>query len=95
MWLELGHEDFSGQAHILKPSRVEQFEKGGISREDITDLVFSCLEREKCVGHHKDAEVYEFERDGEIRRIAILVGSNGYLVTAYFFGRKRKLSREF
>ncbi|APU17475.1 MULTISPECIES: hypothetical protein [Actinoalloteichus] len=90
VWLELGHEGSSGQAHIVRSKRTREFGNYGIPRHRIIDVIFDCLEHGDQVGTLDDGEVYEVEcGDGEKRPITIVVADNGYIVTAYPIGRRR------
>ncbi|APU17923.1 hypothetical protein UA75_30185 [Actinoalloteichus sp. GBA129-24] len=66
----------------------------GVSPDHVIDLIFDLIENHVPVGQSgKDGAVYETEVNGEVRPICVVVGSNGYIVTAYPIGRKAKFKR--
>ncbi|AOS61546.1 hypothetical protein [Actinoalloteichus hymeniacidonis] len=81
VWLERGHSD-GGLEHILRRSRVRDFERSGISRDEIVNLVFVALEEGIKVGYiGQDRPVYEVAYGGRFRRVAITV-RDGFIVGA-------------
>jgi hypothetical protein len=82
VWLEKG-SDKSGQQHIMDPDRVDQFGDLRIAAVDIVDFVFEAATRGTPVGiTSSDRVVFELDFHGKTRRVAISVGSNGYIVGA-------------
>ena len=74
MWLENG-TDTAGLNHIIK----------GITQEQIPDYVMNALENGKIVGYQgrgTGRPIYEFTYNGEIHKVAITVGNNGFIVGA-------------
>ncbi len=91
MWLEEGSAD-SGLQHILNPRRVAEFEQFGIARPDIVHVVWKAVTQGEPIGvSGKDRTVYEVEHDRRTCRIAVTVGSNGYIIGANPISADRKL----
>ncbi|MBF4554934.1 DUF637 domain-containing protein [Pseudomonas sp. p50] len=80
VWLEKG-TDAAGLQHIYKRHEAD-FVKKGISRDDISNVVMSALERGKVVGTNGSANVYRITHNGVEQNIAVGVGSNGFVVRA-------------
>ena len=70
MWLENG-TDTAGLNHIIT-EHADDFLNKGITQEQIPDYVMNALER----------PIYEFTYNGEIHKVAITVGNNGFIVGA-------------
>lgn len=83
IWMETGNGK-SGLEHIIT-EHGHQFNGKGISNEDIPNYVLEAVRQGKIVGtqgKRNPRTVYEFTYNGERQRIAIQVGSNGYIVSA-------------
>ena len=83
IWMETGNGK-SGLEHIIT-EHGHQFNGKGISNEDIPNYVLEAVHQGKIVGtqgKRNPRTVYEFTYNGERQRIAIQVGSNGYIVSA-------------
>ncbi|EHR63701.1 hypothetical protein [Saccharomonospora cyanea] len=81
VWLEEGNED-SGLAHI-EAAHASHFERYGIAKSDIVNVVFDALTRGIYQGvSGSNRNVYEISYRGKSRRIAVTVGNNGYIVGA-------------
>ena len=86
VWLENGHlgDHPSGLAHIID-AHASEFHKQGISEEDIPQYIMSAIKYGSVVGYQgrgTGRPIYEFIYEGMTRRIAITIGSNGYVVGA-------------
>lgn len=86
IWLEKGHlgEKPSGMAHILDAHEAN-FNSKGITTEKISDFVLSAAAQGKIVGYQGKGTgrpIYEVSYNGSTYKIAITVGSNGYIVGA-------------
>lgn len=90
IWLEDGHlagssgAKPSGLAHILD-AHEKDFNRKGIASSDIADLVLTAVGKGKIVGYQgkgKGRPIYEVDYDGKTYKIAVTVGSNGYIVGA-------------
>lgn len=91
VWLEQGDEH-AGLAHLHGDKRVAEFDRSGIAREEIVDLVFIALTRGRLIGlSGKDRPVYEVEYRDRTRRVAVSVGSNGFIVGANPINATRKV----
>ncbi|WP_208544376.1 hypothetical protein [Saccharomonospora piscinae] len=90
VWLEEGNEG-SGLAHIESEHSLH-FERHGVAKHDIVDLVFAALLRGRYCGlSGTDRPVYEVSYRGRTTRIAVTVGRNGYIVGANPVKLNRKL----
>ena len=83
VWLEEGNNS-SGLQHIIN-EHGHEFNGKGISNDDIPDYVLEAVYQGNIVrtqGKRNPRTVYEFVYNGITQRIAIQVGSNGYIVGA-------------
>ena len=83
VWLENG-TDTAGLNHIIT-EHVDDFLNKGITQEQIPDYVMNALENGKIVGYQgrgTGRPIYEFTYNGEIHKVAITVGNNGFIVGA-------------
>ncbi len=86
VWLEKGHlgDRPSGLAHIIEEHATD-FEKQGISREEIPQYVMQAIKNGSIVGYQgcgTGRPIFEFTYEGSTHRIAITIGDNGYIVGA-------------
>ncbi|WP_232211788.1 hypothetical protein [Saccharomonospora halophila] len=85
-------DDDSGLGHLIQPERVAEFESFGVARSEIVDLVVRALTESTPVGiSGKNRPVYEVRHGGKRCRIAVTVGSNGYIAGANPISADRKL----
>ncbi len=76
----------------MDPTRVADFQRRGVAKEDIVDSIFAAPTRGTPVGGSgQDRVVYEVVLHGEARRFAISVSTNGYIVGAHPVLMTRKL----
>jgi filamentous hemagglutinin len=83
VWLETGNQS-SGLQHIIN-EHGHEFNGKGISNEEIPDYVLEAVYQGNVVGtqgKRNPRAVYEFVYNGQTQRIAVQVGSNGYIVGA-------------
>ena len=84
VWLEEGNSS-SGLQHIID-RHGHEFNGKGIANSDIPDYVLEAVYQGNTVGtqgkRNPPRTVYEFVYNGQTQRIAIQVGSNGYIVGA-------------
>ena len=83
VWLENG-TDTAGLNHIIT-EHADDFLNKGIMQEQIPDYVMNALENGKIVGYQgrgTERPIYEFTYNGEIHKVAITVGNNGFIVGA-------------
>ena len=83
VWLETG-DNRSGLNHIIQ-EHEHQFNGKGISTDEIPDYVLEAVYQGKIIGtqgKRNPRTIYEFKYNGETQRIAVQVGSNGYIVSA-------------
>ncbi|MFJ8649887.1 polymorphic toxin-type HINT domain-containing protein [Streptomyces sp. NPDC093546] len=83
VFLEEGNSR-AGLKHILE-EHADDFERAGVAKEDIPDLVMAAATKGKKVGYQGKGEgrpVYEVEFKGQKRRVAVTVGNNGFVVGA-------------
>ena len=81
VWLENG-TDTAGLNHIIT-EHADDFLNKGITQEQIPDYVMNALENGKIVGYQgrgTGRPIYEFTYNGEIHKVAITVGNNGFMV---------------
>jgi len=86
VWLEKGHlgRSPSGLAHILDAHETN-FNTKGIKSKDIPDFVLTAASKGKIVGYQGKGTgrpIYEITYNGQNYRVAITIGSNGYIVGA-------------
>ena len=85
VWLEKGKlgDRASRLAHILD-KHSDDFKNQGISKEEIPQYIMMAIKYGKILGKQgrHGRPNYEFKYEGKIRRIAITVGDNGYIVGA-------------
>ena len=82
VWLETGG-DKSGLTHILD-RHASDFLKKGIPTTDISTTIFRALRDGTIVGHATDGTpIRALTLNGESLTIKVVVGSNGYIVTAF------------
>jgi len=84
IWLETGTER-AGLTHILTV-HGDQFAQRGIDNNSISNYIMDAVSQGKIVGYQgkKDSPrpIYEFVYNGEIQRVAVQIGSNGFIVGA-------------
>lgn len=86
IWLEKGHlgDRPSGLAHILD-AHESHFNDKGIQTENISDFVLTAVAKGDIVGYQGKGTgrpIYEINYDGKKQKVAVTVGSNGYIVGA-------------
>ncbi len=86
IWLEKGHlgERPSGLAHIID-AHGDEFAKHGITEAEIPQYIMTAVKYGTIIGYQGRGQgrpIYEFTYEGAARRIAITIGSNGYVVGA-------------
>jgi filamentous hemagglutinin len=90
-WLADG-SDTGGFTHLMDPDRVSEFERFGVAKDDIVDLVFDAAIKGEAIGiSGRDRVVFLTTYGGREIRVAVSVGINGYVVGANPVSRKRKL----
>ena len=90
VWLEEGNNS-SGLQHIID-EHPSDFSDIGISKDEIPVFVMNAVTQGTIVGtqgKRNPRDIYEFEYNGETYRVAVQVGSNGYIVGANPSIRKR------
>lgn len=83
VWLEKGNSS-SGLQHIVD-KHGNDFSNIGISEDKIPEFVMTAVTQGTIVGaqgKRNPRPIYEFEYNGEKYKIAVQVGSNGYIVGA-------------
>lgn len=84
VWMEEGNSR-SGLQHILV-RHGHEFNGKGISNDNIPNYVLEAVHQGNVVGTQgkrtPPRTIYEFTYNGETQRIAVQVGSNGYIVSA-------------
>lgn len=84
VWMEEGNAS-SGLQHIIE-QHGKEFNGRGISNDNIPNYVLEAVYQGNVVGTQgkrtPPRTIYEFTYNGETQRIAVQVGSNGYIVSA-------------
>ena len=84
VWMEEGNSS-SGLQHIVD-QHGKEFNGRGISNDNIPNYVLEAVYQGNVVGTQgkrtPPRTIYEFTYNGETQRIAVQVGSNGYIVSA-------------
>ena len=84
VWMEEGNSS-SGLQHIVD-RHGHEFNGKGISNDDIPNYVLEAVYQGNVVGTQgkrtPPRTIYEFTYNGKTQRIAVQVGSNGYIVSA-------------
>lgn len=90
VWLERG-TDRSGLRHILRAERIDDFVREGVDPTEIPALAIRAVVAGRPVGPvGRGATAYEVDLgDGRRVAVAVVVGSNGYIVSAYPVGAVR------
>lgn len=86
VWLENGHlgKNASGLKHIIA-EHEDQFTKQGILVEEIPRYLMAAVKYGNIVdyqGKGTGRPIYEFSYEGKLRRVAITIADNGYIVGA-------------
>jgi hypothetical protein len=71
----------AGLRHIVERHATD-FANVGIPQDRIVDLVFSAVTTGKVVGMQRTRPIYEVVFDGQVCRLAVTVGDNGFIVGA-------------
>lgn len=84
VWLEIGKETGGvGSAGLLHIERhLSQFEAKGINKEELPDFIMAALSKGKKVGIKNTRDIYKVVYKGKTQRVAIQIGSNGFIVGA-------------
>lgn len=84
VWMEEGNSS-SGLQHIVD-RHGHEFNGKGISNDDIPNYVLEAVYQGNVVGTQgkrtPPRTIYEFTYNGKTQRIAVQIGSNGYIVSA-------------
>ena len=86
VWLEKGHlgDRPSGLAHIID-AHGSDFKNQGLTEAEVPQYIMTAVKYGKIVGYQgrgTGRPIYEFKYEGITRRVAITIGSNGYVVGA-------------
>ncbi|WP_405373729.1 pre-toxin TG domain-containing protein [Pseudobutyrivibrio sp.] len=83
IWLENGTEK-AGLQHIIT-EHVDDFANVGIPQNEIPDYIMTAVDKGQIVGYQgrgTGRPIYEFVYKGEVKQVAITIGSNGFVVGA-------------
>jgi hypothetical protein len=80
VWLEKGNAR-AGIQHILH-EHANQFINVGIQPSQLPDFLMTAVTHGKIVGIQKTRPIYEVLYQGKMQRVAIDIGSNGFIVSA-------------
>jgi filamentous hemagglutinin len=81
VFLEQGNSQ-SGLVHILERHAAD-FANRGIEASQISKALFTALDEGTEIGARGGASIYQFVYSGQVQNVAIVIGSNGYIVTAH------------
>lgn len=73
-------------AHIIE-NHGEEFAQKGIGEAEIPEVISQAIREGRIVGYQGKGTgrpIYEFEYQGKTLKLAITIGSNGYIVGANF-----------
>ncbi|MCY7341943.1 MAG: WXG100 family type VII secretion target [Pseudonocardia sp.] len=94
VWLEKGNGR-SGLSHMLRAERIAQFAGRGVRPEEVSTLAPRAITEGTRLGPVRDGGVAYDVPFGDSRiDIVVVVGSNGYIVTAYPLESRSKLAQE-
>ncbi|MCL1976205.1 MAG: hypothetical protein FWG61_08605 [Firmicutes bacterium] len=79
VWLEKGGSN-AGLEHIM--NHAGEFISKGIPTEKIPDFLIKAVSEGKVVGMQGTRPIYEVVYNGQLQRVAITIGENGYIVGA-------------
>ena len=84
VWLERG-DGRTGLSHLLRAERIARFIEVGVAPTDIPGLAVRAILEGRPVGRKgRDGTIYDVDiGGGRHRDIVVVVGSNGYIITAY------------
>lgn len=84
VWLERG-DGRTGLSHLLRAERIARFADVGVAPTDIPGLAVRAILEGRPIGRKgRDGTIYDVDIGGGRRRdIVVVVGSNGYIITAY------------
>lgn len=91
VWLETG-SDSSGLKHIIN-NHSKEFNGRGIANDNIPNYLLEAVHQGHIIGKQgkrSPRDIYEFTYNGVKQRVAIQVGSNGYIVSANCVSTKEK-----
>ena len=80
IFLEKGNAN-AGLKHIMR--HADDFAKSGVDKDDIADFVFDAIKNGKIVGYQGKGTgrpIYEALYKGKVKRVAVTVGDNGFIV---------------
>lgn len=83
IWLETGTKT-AGLNHIIE-EHGSQFNGKGISNDEIPNYIMEAIHQGNIVGYQgkkNPRTIYEFIYEGKKQRVAITIGSNGFIVGA-------------
>jgi WXG100 family type VII secretion target len=84
VWLERG-DGRTGLSHLLRAERIARFVEVGVAPTDIPGLAVRAILEGRPVGRKgRDGTIYDVDvGGGRHRDIVVVVGANGYIITAY------------
>jgi hypothetical protein len=84
VWLERG-DGRTGLSHLLRAERIARFAEVGVAPTDIPGLAVRAILEGRPVGRKgRDGTIYDVDiGGGRHRDIVVVVGANGYIITAY------------
>ena len=85
VFLESGNSR-AGLQHIVQ-RHAEDFSRIGVAEDQIPDLLITATTKGRIVGEQGSRPIYEVVFGGEVRRVAVTVGDNGFIVGANPVGR--------
>lgn len=86
VWIESGTPS-AGLGHIIKEHEIDFINKG-IPKDEIPNYLMEAVRQGKKVGEQgsgpkaRRRTIFEFIYEGKLQRVAIQIGSNGFIVSA-------------
>ena len=84
VWLETG-DSSAGLTHIMEGHADQFAQLGVVGKENVANLILDTLSNEIPIGTVRDAQIFNVPFGEAEHELAIVVGSNGFIVTAYPF----------
>ena len=82
VWLEVGNES-AGLGHIMI-GHSDDFSKWGLNTADqISEFLLKTVSKDTGKVISDSAKIYDVEINGVIKKLKVITGENGYIVTAY------------
>jgi hypothetical protein len=81
VWLEEGNSS-AGFQHIVERHALD-FQSRGIPVNEIPEAIFTAINEGEIIGTARGGTIYEFYYAGRVQHAQIVIGNNGFIVSAY------------